>query len=108
VLLVNRRSDHDFPADIADDAPGQHVGVAGGIVVTDGEHGVAHSEHRDLLPIDQRRGAALGQDILERANVVPGCRKGQRDSGVQTVSSSSARSAGRAGRGCPRSSTKTT
>ncbi len=108
MLLVNRRSNHDFPADIADDAPGQHVGVAGGIVVTDGEHGIAYSEYRELLPVDQRRGAALGQNILQRANGVPGCGDGQRHGGAHTVSLSRVRSAGRAGRGCPRSSTKTT
>ena len=50
----------------ADDAARDHVRVAERVVLLDREHAVVgEAEERDLLAVDQRRGAALGREVVE-------------------------------------------
>ena len=76
-LLVHRRGDGvaiALPCTHApDDAPGHHVGVAERVAVPDGVHEspVVEQEQRDRVRPDQCRDAALGDQLVERADAGP-------------------------------------
>src|ERR1700733_5972662 len=101
MLLVDGRGDHQFAAQVADDAARQYVGAARRVMIADDEHAAADPKYRHLLRLDQGAHAGVGVDIVERADLAPARRHAR-------ASRCFFNSPANAGRGWPRSSTNTT
>src|SRR5215469_461489 len=70
-LLEDGRGDLGNAAPVADDSPGQHVGLAEGIEIAERVDGVARANDRHLPAPDQRADASPGDDVIDSADVLP-------------------------------------
>src|SRR5437660_1199318 len=71
-LLVDRRSDLRDSTAVADDSTGEDERLAEGIEVADGVDGVTGPNDGYLLACDERADAGAREQVVERANVLPG------------------------------------